>query len=145
MKHFFYVAFLFFSTYCSAQKYVLIDKNMILPVTYTNAVTAQDNFKGYLPVTKENIADFVAEVEKIAQLLSDPKAKKLETTQFKIGSTAFHIIKVSLNAEERMDIVLTTNHETGKSTMHLCDAKRSNTDNAFFISTWLKYLRGYIN
>ncbi|MEO6454984.1 MAG: hypothetical protein ABIN97_12960 [Ginsengibacter sp.] len=145
MKHFLFGAFILFSTYCSAQKYVLVDKNMSLPVTYTDAITMQDGFKGYFPVEKEKIKDFITEIEKIARVLSDPKEKKPEKIDLSIGTTIFHGLRVPLSIEERMDIVLTTDYGTGKSTMHLSDAKISNANNAFFIKTWLKYLRGYIN
>ena len=145
MKHFLYVVFVLFSSYCSAQKYVLVDKKMSLPVAYTNAVTVEDNFKGYFPIDKNKIKDFITEIEKIANLLSDPKQKKPEKIEFTIGTTTFHGLRVPLSAEERLDVVLTTNHETGKSTMHLSDAKISNANNAFFIHTWLKYLHSYIN
>jgi hypothetical protein len=145
MRHFLFVVFILFSAYCPAQKYVLVDKKMRLPVTYANAITIQDNFNGYFPVAKEKIIEFMAEIDKIAQLLSDPQKKKPEKIEFVIGATTFHGLKVPLSAEERMDIVLTTNHETGKSTMHLADAKISNARNAFFITTWLKYLHSYIN
>ena len=63
---------------------------------------------------------------------------------FNVGSTSFHGLRVPLAAEERMDIVITTDYGVSKTTMHLSDAKLSNAKNAFFINTWLKYLRSHI-
>jgi len=145
MKHFLYAVLILFSTYCSAQKYVLVDKNINLPVIYANTITVLDSYKGYFPIDKSKINEFIAAIEKIGNLLSDPKTKKPETIDLLIGSTTLHGLRIILKVEERMDIVLTTEYENSKSTMHLCDAKRSNASNAFFITTWLQYLRSYIN
>ena len=124
---------------------MLVDKNIHLPVIYANTITVLDNYKGYFPVDKSKISEFIAEIAKIGNLLSDPKTKKPETIDILIGSTTLHGLKIILKVEERMDIVLTTDYGNSKSTMHLCDAKRSNASNVFFITTWLKYLHNYIN
>lgn len=145
MKYFLFAALLVLTTYCSAQKYALVDKSMILPVTYTNAVTAQDNFKGYFPIEKNKLNEFIAEIDKIAGMLNDPKKKRPASFDLSIGNTFIHGLRVDLGTEERIDVILTAEYEDGKSTMHLCDAKISNADNAYFINTWLKYLHNYIN
>jgi hypothetical protein len=118
---------------------------MSLPVTYSNSITVEDDYKGYFPIEKSKITEFISEIDKIAKLLSDPKAKKPESFDLAVGSTTFHVLRVPLSAEERMDIVLTTDYGASKSTMHLSDAKISNATNAYYITTWLKYLRSYIN
>jgi hypothetical protein len=117
---------------------------MSLPVINANTITVLDDYRGYFPIEKTKINEFISEIDKIANSLSDPKTKKLETIDFLIGSTTFHVLRIQLRAGERIDIVLTTNSENSKSTMHLCRAKVSNAVNVFFIATWLKYLRSYI-
>lgn len=145
MKHFLYSTFILIGTFCSAQKYVLVDKKMRLPVSYANTLSVQDNYKGYFPVDKNKIKQFITEVEKIAKLLADPKKKFPEKIDLLIGSTSLHGFKIALAAEERLDVILTTDYGPAKSTMHLCDAKISNSNNAYYINTWLKYLRSYID
>ncbi len=76
MKHFLCVGLILLSIVCSAQKYVLIDKTMSLPVTYSNTITAEDNLKGYFPVEKIKIHEFINEIDKIARLLTDRQYKK---------------------------------------------------------------------
>jgi hypothetical protein len=144
MKHFLLIFFVIVSTVCSAQKYALVDKQLSLPVIYANTITVQDNYKGYFPVEKNKLNEFVTEVEKIGKLLSDPKQPKPEKMDFSVGSTTFHGLRVPLATEERMDIVITTDYGVSKTTMHLSDAKLSNAKNAFFINTWLKYLHSNI-
>lgn len=144
MKHFLYVGFILLSGMCSAQKYVLIDKTMSLPITYSNTITTEDNFKGYFPVEKIKINEFIHEIDKIARLLSDSETKKPEAFKFNIGSTTINGLKVPLAVEERMDVILTTDYGPSTITMHLSDAKLSNASNAYFINTWLKYLRSYL-
>ena len=144
MKYFLLIFFVLINTVCSAQKYALVDKQLSLPVIYANTMTVQDNYKGYFPVEKNKLNEFVVEVEKIGKLLNDPKKPKPETIDFNVGSTTFHGLRVPLAAEERMDIVISTDYGVSKTTMHLSDAKLSNAKNAYFINTWLKYLRSYI-
>jgi len=123
---------------------VLVDKKMSLPVIYANTLSIQDNYKGYFLVDKTKINEFITEIEKIEKILNDPKSRKPEKIDFILGSTTFHGLRIPLSIEERLDVVLVTDYGTSKSTMHLSDAKISNASNAFFISTWIKYLRSYI-
>lgn len=143
MRNFIPVILILLSTAASAQKYALLDKKMSLPVTYKDAVTTEDNFKGYFPVDKSKIKEFITEVDKIAKLLTENK-KKPEGFEFLVGSTTFHGLRVPLATEERMDVVLSTDCGPSKITMHLSDAKLANASNVYFINTWLKYLRDYI-
>ncbi len=76
MKHFLYAVLILFSTYCSAQKFVLVDKNMSLPVINANTITVLDDYRGYFPIDKTKINEFISEIDKIANSLSDPKTKK---------------------------------------------------------------------
>jgi hypothetical protein len=144
MKHFLLIFFTLLSTVCFAQKYALIDKQMSLPIIYANTLTVQDHYKGYFPIEKEKLNEFVTEIEKIAKLINDKKGPKPEALDFNVGHTTFHGLRVPLATEERMDIVLTTDYGALKTTMHLSDAKITNAQNAFFINTWLKYLHSYI-
>jgi hypothetical protein len=142
MKTTLFFFFLLLSSAISAQKLLLIDKKLTLPIKSSNTFTTQDNFSGYFPVEKELHTKFVEELEKIVKLLKDKSAKKPETLLVHVGETTFQGIRVPLAEEERMDIVVFTNINDTRTTMHLCDAKLSNTNNAFFINTWLKYIRG---
>ncbi len=134
--------FIFLSSATSAQRLLLIDKKLTLPIKSSNTYTTQDNFSGYFPVEKELHIKFVEELEKIVKLLKDKSAKKPESLLVHVGETTFQGIRVPLAEEERMDIVVFTKINGTRTTMHLCDAKLSNANNAFFITTWLKYIRG---
>ncbi len=144
MKHFLCVGLILLSIVCSAQKYLLIDKTMSLPVSYSNTITAEDNLKGYFPVEKIKIHEFINEIDKIARLLTDSNTKKPEAFKFSIGSTTFNGLKVPLAVEERLDVTLTTDYGASKISLHLSDPKMSNARNAYFINTWLKYLRSQV-
>lgn len=144
MKKFLPLLLILISGFCSAQKYVLIDKKMALPVAYTNKVTMEHDFKGLFAVEKKDFTHFLQEVEKISKQLIDKKHPKPENFNFDVGSTHFHGLKVPLSTEERMDVVMTSDCGDTKTSMHLADAKSSNANNAFYINTWLKYIRSYI-
>ena len=62
MKYFLLIFFVLINTVCSAQKYALVDKQLSLPVIYANTMTVQDNYKGYFPVEKNKLNEFVVEV-----------------------------------------------------------------------------------
>ena len=142
MKHLLLSFFVLISSIAYSQKYVLIDKKMTVPVSYTNTVTLEHSYKNLFPVEKDKINEFIAEVEKIGVMLS-PK-NKVEPFDLYIGTTRFVGVKIPLLKEERLDVVLTSDIDGTKITMHLSDAKISNINNAFFINTWAKYIKGYV-
>jgi hypothetical protein len=141
MKPTLLLLFILLSSVLSAQKLLLIDKKLTLPIKYANSFTTQDKLNGYFPVEFASKVKFVDELEKILKLLQNKAAKKPETYIVDVGATSFKGIRIPLAEEERMDIVMSTNIDGSKTTMHLCDAKLSNANNAFFITTWLKYIR----
>ena len=144
MKHFLPAFFLLISGVCYSQKYVLIDKKISQPVSYTNTVTLEHSYKNLFAVEKDKIHQFTAELEKIAAMLTDKKKPRPEAIDLYVGKTRFIGLKIPLSAEERFDIVLTTDCDGTKVSMHLSDAKISNASNAFFINTWVKYIKGYV-
>jgi hypothetical protein len=144
MKHFLPALLLLITGVCQAQKYVLIDKKMSQPLTYTNSVTLEHSYKNLFAVEKDKLPQFIAQLEKVVTILADKKKPKPESMDVMIGKTRFAGIKIPLSAEERMDIVLTTDCDGTKVNMHLSDAKISNANNVFFINTWIKYIKGYV-
>jgi hypothetical protein len=143
MKHLLFAFLLLTSGLCYSQKYVLLDKKMSQPVTYTNTVTLEHSYKNLFAVEKDKVHQFITELEKVSSMLTDKKSKP-ESFDLNIGKTRFVGLKIPLAAEERLDVVLTTDCDGTKVNMHLSDAKFSNANNAFFINTWIKYIKGYI-
>ena len=88
--------------------------------------------------------EFVGAIEKIAKQLTNAKKVKPQDFRFALGTITFTGLKIGLKDEDRLDVVLSTNVGAVKCTMHLCDAKISNINNAFFVNTWAKYIRGYM-
>ena len=144
MKYFLLVIIFLTATFCKAQKYALLDKQMALPVTFSNTITMQNSVAGLFAVEKEKLKDFVIALEKIAKQLTDSKKAKPEAFKFDIANISFRGLIISLKEEDRLDVELTSIVGPVKSTMHLSDPKMSNTNNAIFINTWAKYIRGYM-
>ena len=144
MRHLIFTFLIFSTLVCSSQKYALLDKQMGQPVTFTNTVTLQNSFAGFFPVEKDKLVEFVAAIEKIAKQLIDSKKVKPEAFKFTIGTITFTGLKIELKDEDRLDVVLSSQTGQVKTTMHLCDAKISNINNAFFVNTWAKYIRSYM-
>jgi hypothetical protein len=144
MKYLLFAFLLLVTGFTYSQKYVLIDKKMVLPLSYTNTVTLEHSYKNLFPVEKDKIHEFIAKVEKIGAMLSDKNKTKIESFDLYIGKTRFVGVKIPLAKEERLDVVLTSDCDGTKIAMHLSDAKISNVNNAFFINTWAKYIKGYV-
>lgn len=144
MKHFLPGFLLLISGFCYSQKYTLIDKTMAQPLFHANSVTAEHTYKNFFAVERNTLKQFIAEVEKIALILSDKKKSKPQSLETFVGKTRFVGLKVPSTAEERFDVVLTTDIDGSKVYMHLSDSKISNSRNAFFINTWLKYIKSYV-
>lgn len=144
MKNIFTALLTLLSGFCFSQKYVLIDKKISQPISYTNTVTIENSYKNLFAVEKDKLSQFIAELEKISSTLTDKKKLKPEAINLTIGSTRFVGVKVPLAKEERMDVVLTTDCGGTTVSMHLCDSKVSNARNAYFINTWLKYIKNSI-
>ena len=140
MKYFFLLVFIVATSTCLGQKYVLIDKKMSMPLAYTDNVTVEHNYKGYFAVEKTKIGQVIAEIEKIAKNLK-PGGKPDDSFNFKVGNTTFTGLKIPLAKDERYDVVISTDCGQIKSFMHLSDAKITNASNAYYINTWLKYVK----
>ncbi len=133
MKHFLPGLLLLISGFSYSQKYALIDKKMSIPLSYINTVTLEHSYKNLFAVEKDKLTQFLNEVEKICSLLSNKAKPKLKPIDFFVGSTRFVGLPISLSAEKRLDVVLTTDCETTKVYMHLSDANMSNSKNVFLL------------
>lgn len=144
MKHFLLGLLLLISSFAFSQKYVLIDKNIAQPLSYTNTVTLEHSYKNLFPVEKDKLRQFVIELEKIAAILTDKNKSIPQSLELYVGKTRFVGLKVPLKVEDRFDVVLTSDCDGTKVQMHISDAKISNSRNAFFINTWIKYIKSYM-
>lgn len=133
------IALVFISSVGLAQKYALLDRKMISPITYTNAVTVAHDYQSLFPVEKDKLNEFVAALEKIVKMLNDKNIP--QSLKYKLGSTEFKGVKIPFGSEERIDINLSANCGSATINMHLVDAKNTNATNAFNISTWIKYIK----
>ena len=121
-----------------AQKFALIDESMARPITYTDQVTVSD--RGMIPVEKERLPEFIKALEEISARLS-AKQKMGNPKEYKIGCTRFTGTSINLLRGDRLDYVIQSDCGPTPVTMHLSNSKRSNTSNAYFINTWIKYIR----
>ena len=143
MKFFLLFFIVIVSVNCKAQKYALLDQHIAQPVTYTNHVTPSDKFNGLFPVETKMLVPFINTLQEIENKLAS-KGPLGEAKQYQLGCTKFAGIIVRLASQDRMDYVLTSTCDNVKISMHLCDAKISNSSNVYFIKTWIKYIQSYM-
>ena len=140
MKQLLTVAFLFFNTHAIfAQRYALLDKHFTEPVHYADKITSEDKFKGFFPVEKKSLPQFLNILKAIHKKLSS-KPPFGDVSDYEMGCIKFEGSVVFLSGEERIDYVITSTCDNVKISMHLADARRSNASNAFFIKVWIKYI-----
>lgn len=140
MKYYLLAIVFFVSMNCKAQKYVLLDQHIAQPVTYANTVTTKDKFNDLFPVEKKDMKQFLEVLTEIESKLST-KGSMGEAKQYEVGCIKFSGRTMRLASQERLDYVLTSSCDNVKISMHLCDPKISNSSNAYFINTWIKYIQ----
>lgn len=140
MKYFLLFTLIIGSLHIKAQKYVLLDKRIAQPVTYSNTITSADKFNGLFPVEKKTLKQFVATLEDIVKKLSII-GQLGEAKQYEIGCTRFTGLTVPFSKGDRLDYVLISTCDNVRISMHLSDAKITNASNAYFINTWIKYIK----
>lgn len=123
----------------TAQKYALLDKRLLEPVSYADHITPNDKLKGLFPVEKTLLPQFLTTLQEIAGELSS-KGRVLHPKQYRIGCIVFKGVTVPSEPGERLDYVITSKCENIAISFHLSDARNSNPSNAFFIKTWIKYI-----
>ena len=140
MKYVFLILILCIVNQTKAQKYILLDQAISQPAFYSNQVTVSEKYKGFFPVEKKDIPNFLKALEEISARLSadktDGKAKN-----YTIGCTQFRGTAFPLSKGERLDYILTSTCGGVDVSMHLVNAKLSNEDNAYFVDTWIKYIK----
>lgn len=140
MKYFLTLFLISVSSLSIAQKYVLLDPAITLPVRYSEKVTTADKFNGLLPVETKTIRQFIGALEEIVQQFSKDGAKVI-LKDYRIGCSEFKGIKIKTGDETRIDYVIISKCDNLNISMHLSDAKLKNSSNVYFLTTWIKYIK----
>jgi len=127
---------------CHAQKFILLDTHISEPPFYADRITTADKLKGYFPVEKKDLPDFIKILEDISRQLS--AKNNSDAKQYHLGCISFNGLTFRLSSGKSLDYVLTSVCEHVKIVMHLCDGKIGNADNAYFVNTWIKYIKAAI-
>lgn len=138
MKHILLISLLILSIAARGQKYALLDETLVQPVKYTNVITSADKFNNFFPIEKKVLPEFIKALKDIDRKLASGNYGKLQ--QYEMGCVKFTGGLVFLPEGQRMDYVITSSCNNIKISMHLCNPKKSNSSNAFFIKTWIKYI-----
>lgn len=131
---------LFAAIKIDAQKYMLLDKGMSQPAFYTNELSVSEKYKGFFPVEAKEIQRFIAVLREISENLSSKNITG-NAKQYQVGCDKFKGMIVHLASGNRLDYVITSECDKMKVTMHLSDAKLNNENNAYFINTWISYIK----
>ena len=143
MKYFFILILICLACITKAQKYVLLDETISRPAIYTNHLSELDKYKKFFPVEVKYLPKFLEVLQKIENRLNE-KIVTGTVSDFKVGCAEFSGRVFPLASGNRIDYILTSDCEGIKEVMHLCDAKLTNANNAYFVKAWLKYIRSNI-
>ncbi len=143
MKYLFIIILICEASLGKSQKYVLLDEAISQPAIYTNHLNETEKYKKFFPVAVKDIPQFLNVLQEIANRLSKNKVTG-PVKNYKVGCAQFKGKVFPLASGERIDYVLTSDCDGLKVTMHLVDAKLSNANNAYFIDTWIKYIKSTV-
>ncbi len=140
MKFIFFLFCHFYMLHTNAQKYILLDKRMSITPLYADTVTGIDEYKNFFAIEKSMLPAFLSTINKLCEMITKWKGGVLD---FYLGNSArFHIIKTIFKKNEvRMDVVITSDCISHKFSMHLCDARLSNSFNLFYMKAWVDYIK----
>ena len=140
MKYVFIFLFFCLSIQSEAQKYILLDKTFSQPAFYSNTISVSEKYKGFFPVETKSIDKFLEALEEIAERLSSKKITG-KARNYQMGCTEFRGTAFPLATGERLDYMLISTCDDIRVSMHLVDAKINNENNAYFVKTWIKYIK----
>ena len=143
MKYFLILVFICSASITKAQKYILLDETISQPAIYTNHLSEMEKYNKFFPVEVKYLPQFLEVLQKILNRLGEKNITG-STKNYKVGCAQFSSRVFPLSSGERLDYILTSNCEGVIVTMHLCDAKLTNSNNAYFVMTWIKYIRSNI-
>ncbi|MEO8824185.1 MAG: hypothetical protein ABI366_11505 [Ginsengibacter sp.] len=143
MKYLFILVLICTAFITKAQKYMLLDETISEPAVYTNNLSEMGKYRKYFPVEVKYLPQFLEVLQKIVNRL-DEKSVTGNTKNFQVGCAQFSGRVFPLASGERIDYILTSDCEGIKVVMHLCDAKLTNANNAYFVKTWIKFIRSNI-
>ena len=143
MKYLFIVVLISAAFVSKAQKYVLLDESISQPAVYTDHLSELNKYKKFFPIEVKDLPRFVSVLQQIVQRLKEKKLTN-EVRNYTVGCAQFTGKAFPLASGERIDYVLTSTCDGKKVTMHLCDAKLSNANNAYFVETWIKYIQNNV-
>jgi hypothetical protein len=143
MKYIFILVLLCTASATKAQKYILLDEAIAQPAIYTNHLSELEKHKKFFPVEVAHLPDFLEALQKIVNRL-DKKNATGTVKNYEAGCAQFTGRIFPLASGEKIEYILTSNCEGIKVTMHLCDAKLTNANNAYFVKTWIKYIKSNI-
>jgi len=143
MKYLFIIVFVCAAAISKGQKYVLLDQAISQPAVFSDHLNEMEKYKKFFPVPVKDIPQFLNVLQQIADRLSESKVTG-PAKNYQVGCAQFTGKVFPLSAGERIDYVLTSDCDSIKVTMHLCDAKLSNANNAYFVKTWIKYIKSTV-
>lgn len=113
---------------------------MYQPAFYSDELSVTQKYNGFFPVEARDIERFIAVLHEISQTLNSKKIIG-KAKQYQVGCDKFEGHVVHLASGNRLDYVITSSCDKIKATMHLSDAELSNENNAYFINTWISYIK----
>jgi hypothetical protein len=143
MKYLFILVFICATSAGKAQKYILLDESISQPAVYIDHLSELNKYKKFFPVEVRDIPQFVSVLQQIAERLKEKKITNV-VRNYTVGCAQFTGKAFQLASGERIAYILTSTCDGKKVTMHLCDAKLSNANNAYFVETWIKYIQSNV-
>lgn len=122
-----------------AQKYALLDQNMVQPIRFTNRITMLHQHQKKFPVEVKHLRGFYKILLIIRKKLANAEASPAD--HYALGCVSITGRPVSLIERSTRDYVAIFNCDSVKFYLHLSSASFENETNLFVINSWIRYLK----
>ncbi len=122
-----------------SQQIALIDPAFTKPIIYTHSVTVEQT-RNFFPVSIENLDTLYASLNYLKNMLKVRQRSKMQSFEFKAGSTSITTKRVPHAYGDRYSIIAKTKIGEVESNFLVSDFNKPNAKNLFRIERLMSYM-----
>ncbi len=123
------------------QKYALIDKNLKLPIIYTDSVTVEQVSKGWIPIENKNFDTLAANLKYLMQMLDKRQRAKMQSLELHSGNLIIATSRVPYAYGDRYNAKMNSDCGAVKAEFTLINSNNSNKNSSAWLNKFLAYLK----
>jgi hypothetical protein len=93
-------------TYLFSQRFALIDKNLKVPILYTDSVTVEQAKKGFFPIENKSVDTLVANIVYLNNILKVRQRSKMKSFELRSSNVVIKTQRVPYSYGDRYDATM---------------------------------------